>query len=269
MICNTLQNTLEANERIAIYGLTTLLINSITGLIESDFETLNISCDVVDSRPYTSTVPNPKLRYVEANWVNWSPDVKYRAVVGDDVITNLGVWQIPLFFRALHNAMLPGGRFITCTTAMYSPDTMHPSWRESLNKLRWFDPLHSSHIPGLGLADLTEGVVYEIAWPTLHSDEFYDARCRCFDFGSWDRQLAYEQNSTDFKSKLRLQYKHRVTSLDYGELKRLAQPFFRVVDELPVYSVWDSTERLGLVPDAELVASKFREYYRILVFERI
>jgi hypothetical protein len=143
-----------------------------------------------------------------------------------------------------------------------------PSWNESLARLRRFDRSSPTHIDGLSPADLTEGAVYEIAWPTLHSREFYDSEQCSLDFGGWDKRLMSEPGDADFLAKLRLQYNHRVTSLEFERLKQLASPYFEVVEDYPVHSVWATNRKLASLPEALQVSERFKEYYRILVFER-
>jgi hypothetical protein len=268
VMCDYLTKELQADDRIAVYGLTKLLIETVAAEVTGHAH-LNVQCDVVDHRFYRDDPGRPAVHFRQGNWITWRPEIKYRAVLGDDVLPNLGVWQVPLFFRALSDAIAPGGHFITRTAAMYSPDAMHPSWAEGMNRLRLFDAESPTHVEGVGLDDLDEGVVYEVAWPTLHSAEFYDEPRSSFDFGAWDERLRSEQGDTDFKAKLRLQYGHEVTVLEYGQLQNLARPYFQMVDEHSVYSVWDNTEKLNLIKDAKQTVDRFREYYKILVFERV
>lgn len=268
VMCDDAMEVLQPDDHLAVFGLTNALIQEISHKL-GDQPDMRLSCDVVDSRIYRGDSLGDGVGYVKANWLEWAPGPKYRVVLGDDVIPNLGLWQIPLFFRNLYRAMVPGGRFITRTSAMYSPDTIHPTWIESLNKLRMFDPDNGTHIANLDLTDISEGVVYEVAWPALHGDGFYDKHCACIDIGEWDRRLVLEQDSPDFKHKVHLPYHYTVTSLDYGRLKELAAPFFQVVDEHPVHCVWDNDTRLQANPGAKDIAERFHEYYRILVFERL
>lgn len=254
---------LEPGDRLAVYGLTAPLIESVSNIATT------ISREVVDCRIYRGQMLNDGFDYIQANWLQWQPQDEYKVILGDDVIPNLGIWQVPLFFRCLFKAMAPGGRFITRTAAMYAPDTIHPTWTESLNKLRLFDPNNGNHIPNVDLSDLVEGVVYEVAWPALHGSEFYEETCHCIDLSKWDKKLQLEADDADFRAKARLPCRHTITSLDYGLLKELAAPFFQVVDERPVFSNWESDERLWSVPGAKDIADRFREYYRILVFERL
>jgi hypothetical protein len=267
-MCESALEVLQPHDRVAVYGLTNALIEQ-TGHVFDTRPDMQLSCDVVDCRVYRSDSLNDGFNYVKANWLEWTPRSEYRVVIGDDVIPNLGLWQVPLFFRSLYRAIAPGGRFITRSSAMYSPDTIHPTWIESLNKLRMFDPGNGTHVSGLDLEDLSEGAVYEVAWPALHGDGFYDEHCSCIDIGEWDKRLVFEQDTVDFKRKILLPYHYTVTSLDYGRLKELAAPFFQVVDEHPVHCVWDCEERLQANPGAKDIAERFHEYYRILVFERL
>jgi hypothetical protein len=254
--------TLQPGDTVAIYGLTKPLSDSVRSIED-------VTCHVVDCRLYNDGNTGHPAEFIRANWLEWIPQTPYHVVLGDDVIPNLGLWQIPLFFRNLYRAMAPGGRFITRTSAMYSPDTIHPSWAESLNKLRMFDPSNGTHVSSLQLDDLHEGVVYEVAWPALHGEEFYDPQCGCIDLGAWDKKLSAEADDTDFLGKVRLPYQHVITSLDYGQLKELALPYFQIVDEQPVHCAWESEDKLQAAPGAKDIASRFSEYYRILVFERL
>jgi hypothetical protein len=268
VMCEYLVKELRADDRVAIYGLTKLLIDTVARVVVEHAD-LKVQCDVVDHRVYRESTPRPSVRFCEGNWITWRPEIKYRAILGDDVVPNLGVWQVPLFFRALSDAIVPGGHFITRTAAMYSPDAMHPSWADGMNRLRLFDAESSTHVEGLGLEDLSEGVVYEVAWPTLHGAEFYDDGRSSLDFGAWDQRLYSEVGSIDFKAKLRLPYGHEVTVLDYGRLQELARPYFHIVEEeYPVHSVWGSTEKLQPIKETKQTVDRFREYYKILVFER-
>jgi hypothetical protein len=258
---------LQSHDVVAVYGLTGRLIDAVGTAIATKPD-LELTCDIIDGRRCTEQAHDKRIAYRVANWLAWKPSRRYRAVFGDDVIPNLGIWQIPLFFRRLYDSMLPGGRFITRTTAIYTSSPMHPSWNESLARLRRFDRSSPTHIDGLTPADLTEGAVYEIAWPTLHSREFYDSEQCSLDFGGWDKRLKSEPGDADFLAKLRLQYNHRVTSLEFERLKQLASPYFEVVDDYPVHSVWAANGKLAGLPEALQVSERFREYYRILVFER-
>jgi hypothetical protein len=268
VMCDSAMEVLEPHDSVAVYGLTGALIESLATEFKAQPE-MQLSGDVVDCRIYRSEAVSQGFDYVKANWLEWDPLPKYKVVFGDDVIPNLGLWQVPLFFRSLYRAIVPGGRFITRTSAMYSPASIQPTWSESLNMLRVFDPGNGAYAPGLGLEDLSEGVVYEVAWPALHGSEFYDEHCCCIDLGAWDERLKLEPDGVDFKGRVHLPYQHTITSLDYGELRELASPFFQVVDEHTVHCVWDSEERLQANPSAGDIVSRFHEYYRILVFERL
>jgi hypothetical protein len=261
-------DVLRPGDRVALYGLTKSLIASLAEAI-TRHANMAIGCDIVDSRAYRNEPPHQGTLYVDKNWLEWEPDVKYRVVFGDDVIPNLGVWQVPLFFEKLAKAIPPGGRFITRTAAIFSSSVSHPHFDEALNKLRVFDPQNLSHVEGIGLDDLTEGVVYEVAWPALHSSEFFDQNGCRIDVGNWDRKLSRETDNSDFKAKVELPYKQIVTALDSGQLEEFSAPYFRIIDEKDVYSVWGNTPQLQVHPQADTVINRFRDYYRILVFERV
>ena len=157
---------LTAGDHIAVYGLTSSLINKASALLKLRAAD-RLSVDVVDDRPYTPAVTVPNLRFVRANWLEWESSNQYSAVIADDILCNLTYWQTPKFFEALARSVRPGGFLVMRATARFSPGLINPQWAEILSELRRFDPADTMHERGLDLDMLTPGAVYEAAWPTL------------------------------------------------------------------------------------------------------
>ena len=266
VICRAIFEELEPNDRIALYGLTKRFIDKFEVAVNES--QMSIGCDIVDSRADGRRSPQRGINYINGNWIEWEPPMEYRVIVGDDVIPNLGIWQVPMFFKKLAEAIPPGGRFITRTAVMSSSSLSHPTFIEALNRLRTFDPGSSTHDENLSLDDLTEGVVYEVAWPALHSADFFEPDSCSVAVGKWDQKVKTETDGSDFKGKISLPYNHVVTCLDYAQLEEFSAPYFHIVDDQPPFCVWENTPKLQAVPGADAVIRRFRNYYRILTFER-
>ena len=228
--------------------------------------------DVVDERPYAPAGRPERVEFIRANWLQWRrPDsTKYAAIVADDALCNVSYWQTHLFFDSLADALLPGGLFVMRATAVFSPGLVNPTWDEALIEFRQFDPVDRAHRPGLSLEMLTPGVVYEVAWPTLHGEPFYDERSHSFSFGDWNDRVRREVGITvNLKNRLLFRKLLRLTSMPYLELRECWRPGFRVLQaEMPAYSRWESEPALGICPSANEITRRFREYYRIVVLQR-
>ena len=262
------KQVLPANGRLGILGLTHRLIEEAKTLPSIEhFKSIEI--DVIDCREYHPPGFDSVVRFQNANWLEWRPKRRYDVILGDDVLCNLGVWQIPMFFESLAAMMEIGAVFIVRTTAIFSPHLMHPSKREVAVRLKRIkDQIEND--PGLSFDLINQSSVYELAWPMLHADDYYD-KSRCmFDFGRWDDFVKDEFGSdAAFANRLLLPYDVGVTSVDYGELKTMALPWFEVVqEEIEVHSVWQSDDILKTLTGADDIASTFRQYYRILIFRR-
>jgi hypothetical protein len=253
-----------------VFGLTHRLIHEADALRNSGQKFQDIEVEVVDCREYRPPEINATIKFEQANWLEWKPKSACDVVIGDDVLCNLGVWQIPMFFQSLARGMKPGGLFVVRTTAIFSPHLMHPSRREVAIRLKHIKEEVEKRPKPVGLELINESSVYEIAWPMMHSEEFYDDRSLMFDLANWDNFVKEEfRSDTAFANRLRLPYNVRVTSLDYGQLKEMALPWFEIAqEEIAVHSVWESDINLKTLPAADEIAAGFRQYYRILVFRR-
>jgi hypothetical protein len=260
--------------RVAIFGLTDALIDGARSIRKHDnFSTLEI--DVVDCRKYTPAQDEPGLHFrTPENWLDWRPPAKYDVVLGDDILCNLGLWQIPLFFESLAESIKLGGVFVVRTTAIYTPDIMHPSEQEIANRLKCIYTATSTANDARALDIVNQSAVYEIAWPMLHSEKYYNKNASTFEFDAWDMFVQQLRNDygwdTAFANRLLLSEPHNieVTSIDYGELKKMAQAWFRVNEEVFAHSIWDSDPGYKSLSVAYNIAEGFKQYYRIVSFVR-
>jgi len=259
----------KTGDRIAIYGLTSPLIDRATSLVKSPSGD-GIAVDIVDERHYLPAPRPSRVEFISANWLDWVSSVPYSAVIADDVLCNLTYWQTPVFFDTLARNLKVGGFVVMRTTAKFSPGLFNPTWEEILPELRRFDPADKMYEKGLNLDMLTPGAVYEAAWPTFHSAPFYDERSRGFRLGDWNSRVGREPEITvNLKNRLTFQRNVRITSMPYQELLELWKPHFKVFQaEMPAYSFWEADPKLAGVTCAKEIARRFHEYYRIIVLQR-
>jgi hypothetical protein len=261
--------SIPENGRLAILGLTHQLIDK-ARLLRKDERFRNIKIDAIDCREFH---PPPEfdreIKFNHANWLDWTPQHPYHVVVGDDVLCNLAIWQVPMFFESMAKFVEPNALFIVRTTAIFSPDFIHPTKRDIATRLKHIRNAVEANGQNTSVDLLNESCIYEIAWPMMHSDGFYDKATATFDLGDWDRFINDEFGLDPvFANRLRLPYNVRVMSMDYGELKDMALPWFEVAqDEIEVHSIWEHPTYSSL-PWAKETASTFRQYYRIIVFKK-
>jgi SAM-dependent methyltransferase len=260
------ERAIPDNGAVAVLGLTHALIEQARGLLSRK---KNLSIEVVDCRDYHPPSIEKGLQFRSVNWLEWRPRHSCDVIVGDDVLCNLGVWQIPDFFEVLGSALKPGGLFIVRTTAVYTPGVMHPGEQETLRRIKEMrEPIMNLSNT---MTDLEkQSAIYEIAWPMLHSSDFYESESCTFDLGKWDEVIHREfAHDTQFGNQLRLPYKVRVTSLDYALLKEMASRQFEILrEEIPAHSIWQDDARYNVLPSAKSIAETFQQYYRTVVFSR-
>jgi len=250
-------------------GLTQELINAAKSLREEN-RNKGLNTEVIDCRAYLPPKIDDGFLFRQANWLEWQPDEQCDVVIGDDILCNLGVWQVPMFFESMAHVIKAGGIFIVRTTAVYSPDLMHPTRHEISLRLKHIKEAIEKKPGALDWGLINQSAVYEVAWPLMHSSDFYDEKTCMFDFSKWD-EFVKEEFPFDvaFANRLRLPYNVRATSLNYGDLKNMALPWFEIIqEEIPAHSIWESDERYNTLPGAEDIAFSFKQYYRILIFGR-
>jgi hypothetical protein len=265
-IFGVLERNMPNARHLGIFGLTHLIIEKARSL-EANGRDLDI--EVVDCREYRPPKVEQGLTFRRANWLEWNPKDHCDAIVGDDIFCNLGIWQIPLFCNSVAEALKSDGLFVVRTSAIYSQGLLHPGRQETIRRLKEI----RGELEDM-LKDMTEserqGAVYEIAWPMMHSSDFYDRESHSFDLGQWDDVIREEfAHDTQFANHLLLQCRVRVTSLDYAVLKEWTSRRFDILqEEIPVHSFWGSDPRIETVPWVKEIATAFQQYYRIIVFTK-
>jgi hypothetical protein len=260
---------LKDGDLIAVYGLTKSLIEQAEAL-KSRPRLKGISIDIVDVRPFTPASAKPGIVFHPKNWLEWCPEKGlYSAAVADDALCNLSYVQTPLFFEKIASCMEPGGRLVFRTTAIFEigvPQT----WSQIVEDLRRFDPADRLFQNGLSLDLLTNGAVVEAAWPTLHTEEFYNPTTKSFSLGKWNERLMSDPTmSVNLKNRLTFSKPLNMTSMSHQTLQALWGGFFKE-SQLPMstYSKWESDESLALHPSAKEIGRRFHNYYRIVTLER-
>jgi SAM-dependent methyltransferase len=260
---------LRTGDRIAIYGLTSPLIDRAAALVKSRAGE-KLSVVVVDARPFTPATPIPDVDFVRANWLDWASPAACSVVIADDVLCNLTYWQTAMFFDNLSRVLRPGGLLVMRATARFSPGLINPSWDEILSELRQFDPADDVYERGLNLDMLTHGALIEASWPTLHSAPFYNETSRGFRLGDWNERIRRESEiKVNLKNRLTFPRDIHITSMPYLQLREFWRPYFSVAQaEMPAYSLWQTHPSLADLPGAKEIARRFHEYYRIIVLQR-
>lgn len=203
---------------------------------------------VLDVGVYRPLRHPPKVSFFKGNWLTWKPEeaVQYELIVGDDVLTNLGVWQCHLFFRNMAELLRASGLLVVRNTGQYS--TKHlalPGFQETLNELKKRAPV-------------TEELLIAKLWPMFHSPEFYDEHTRSFDLRDWNRHLQQVEPNAFAQSgdmtTLRLNYTLKQTSLPFADILGYAGKWFDLIGQAPAD---ESYTRLN---------DGFENFYRILCF---
>jgi SAM-dependent methyltransferase len=257
-------------KRLGIYGLTQNLIDGASKFTNSSSHNL-LGIDVIDARYYAPPKKSLLVNYIKANWLEWEPaGYKYDAIVADDVLCNLTFWQTQLFFEQVARTLNPNGLFLFRTTAKFSPGLVNPTWDDFIAEVQQFDHTKEDSPSSLTLDFLSPGAVYEMAWPTLHTDRFYDSRSRSLSFGDWNDAVTRDQRiSVNLKNRLTFVRPLRLTSMEYQELRTMWMPHFRVAQaELPAYSKWENDSILAKYSGAKEVGRRFHEYYRLVVLQK-
>ncbi len=259
--------------RLAILGLTGPILDEIAAFRESSKANLDVECVDIRAEPGE----REKVRYVCKNWLEWMPGANFDAVIGDDILCNLRIWQIPLLFEKLNGALGINGMFVVRTTinpglsAGIDPDSMGDLLREKREALEavWGGPDAAS----AARKQERETAAYELAWPLLHHAKFYDSTTNEFDLGRWNLWLNQELRHTPadsaYKLHLDLKYQVRITSILESDLRSIAEQHGFEVATNEVQSIWESDLRYRAIDPDGVIASRFKEHYKIFTFRKI
>ena len=263
-------STAKSEANIAIFGLTQLLMDHAESLMDDVAHTIR-SVDVIDARPYAPP-RRSKINFLCKNWLEkFGDDGRYDFIVGDDVLCNLTLWQTPMFFENVARSLADDGLFVCRTTGIFSPGTANPSWEEIVEEFRKFDGKPGDVDARLTLSLLSPGAVYEMAWPTLHTSQFYHEESRQISFGAWNEAVMKSDTnfSADLRNRLRFRRSLKLSSVPYEELQEAWAPYLNAVQApLPAISRWEVDTGLAQYPRAAEVSARFHEYYKILVLRR-
>lgn len=206
--------------------------------------------DVVDIGVYQPLRHLANVSFFKGNWLTWTPEkaVQYNLIAGDDILTNLSIWQSHLFFRNMADLLHPSGLLVMRTTGQYSAKRIAlPGFQETLNELKKRAPV-------------TEELLIAKLWPMFHSLEFYNERTRSFDLRDWNRRLQQVEPDAFAKTgemtTLRLDYALKHTSLPFAEILGYAGKWFDLIGQTPVDESYTSLN------------DKFDNFYRILCFRK-
>jgi hypothetical protein len=267
----TVSDTKHTICNMAVYGLTQNLIDRAKVFLNQSSNVLK-NIDIVDARHYAPPFHDPMLNFVRANWMEWNPSegAKYDLIVADDVLCNLSYWQTPLFFERVARALNRGGLFMFRTTARFAPGLQDPEFEDVLDYVRQFDHRDAGRTSPLSLEMLSPGVLYEMAWPTLHTSRFYDRTSRSLSLGAWNDVVGRESKiSIDLKNRMTFSRRLRLTSMEYQDLRGMFMPHFYVVQkEMEAYSRWENDPRLLSHPSGKEIARRFHDYYRLVLLAK-
>jgi hypothetical protein len=259
---------------LGILGLTAPLISKALELKKDSNPDLYI--EVVDIR--SDPAESNGVEFTSANWLVWEPEKQFDAVIGDDILCNLRLWQFPLLFERLDSALKPDGLFIVRTTinpgsvVNIDPNLMVELLRDKREPLEnlWAGPDASTP----ERKSERETAAYELAWPLLHNRTFYDQGVpNGFDLGAWNRWIEHEfRNSpldSAFRLHLNLKYGVEITSASTAYLRERAAAYHFEALEKDVQSIWASDPRYQAIDPSGEIATRFKEHYKIFIFRKI
>lgn len=228
-------------ENVLVLGYTQEIVDY---LVEQSCKRVNVvDIGVFQPRGYAT-----KVSFFQGNWLIWEQPQGfiYDVIVGDDILTNLGVWQVHIFFRNMSKLLSPSGILVMRTIGQYSKRPVKgPGFQTTLDELRKLVPIK-------------EDLLMAKLWPMFHSPEFYDERTRSFDLRDWNKRLKKTEphafTSTGNITTLRLDYPLKQTSLPLSDILRYAGECFDLVEQAPVDKSY-----------ADL-SPGFADFYRILCF---
>ncbi len=282
-----------SGDNIVVYGATARLIQCIVEALGPAGRLKNwLGAEVicVDARPIFGAPASdfgPKVRFVSGNWLCCEPLVRgalsdqsrgqIACIVGDDVLANVAKHQYPLFFETARNVLRRGGRIVLRTSAIFTDIPPHRNLDQLLlffrdAELQCADFTHS-------LGALGESAIYEAVWPALLWSDNRDPHTGSFDFLAWNARLRNLRVSEELRDKLRQRpvarlpagpVSLRMTSLDWSEVKRLAELVgLACKDPMPVSSVWKVIEPLGVPSqDRNHFQNDFQKCYALTVFQK-
>lgn len=207
--------------------------------------------DVLDIGVFHPRRRIPNASFFQGNWLTWTkPEgYYYDVVVGDDVLSNLGVWQYHIFFRRMSTFLQSSGTLIMRVTCQCGKKPNSPfGFQTTLDELKESIPVKEDFL----IAKL---------WPMFHSSEFYNPRRKSFDLRDWNRRLkqaepnAFSKTGGDMTT-LRLDYPLELTSLPLSEILQYASRWFDLVEQQPVDKSYTD------------FSPEFTDFYRFLSFVR-
>lgn len=257
-------------QRVAILGLTKAVVER----LEADASHNHAQLTVFDVRNFGHKESTPHIKYTTKNWLDFdSTDGPFDVIYSDDNLCNLGIWQYQRFFESLARITPPGARFIVRTTGRFRVNDP-PSLDEAFADLRagleaaelWDQVVDKATQHDRDFTNQIESLALEAAWPAMHHAANFHPERQDFNLQTWNAYVQRSLGDTPETRCLTLDYNLRMTSLHVADLERYARPFFEKIETDLVASQWDA--HADKSPPAKSLADRFKDYYRIIVFER-
>jgi hypothetical protein len=254
--------------KLTVLGLTEKLVQKARAL---KCERPGLSVEIVDQRSHHPAAVESGFDFIKRNWLEFDPTNESDVILGDDVLCNLSVSQLPIFFKSMADALKSNGSFIVRTTGIFELD---PKTDPRVDTVETRNRIRTVLKDGLmdrwktAPKEEREGAVYEIAWPMLHNGEFYGDRISQFEFRKWNEKVRSWFTEAE-ANYLTLEHTNlRMVSLPFPRIVTLAEPHLRVRQEwIPVYSIWETDPYKGFQGASE-ITSLFRSFCKILIFDK-